>query len=292
MQQAGHGQNIQLCLFTADEARELTDRIRHHFETVAPLIAEAYQGRIWLALGYATWSEYVVGEFGVLRLGRTERVEAVRDLREAGMSTRAIGAALGVDHTTVMDDMAGGGNPPPAPVTGLDGKTYPASTGLGVHFSSDSPEWYTPSAIVAKVIEALGAIDLDPCSNEGTPNVPAWRYFTEADDGLAHEWHGRVYMNPPYGRGIGDWVDKLAAEYEAGRTTEAIALVPARVDTAWWRRLPHRDWLAVSGRLSFSGHDNSAPFPSGVCYLGPDSTRFREVFAPIGDGYARWADVA
>lgn len=125
---------------TSDEARSLTDEIRSRFEDVAPLIARAFAGRIWQPMGYPSWHEYVVGEFGgPLRLGRTERIEAVGDLRQAGLSTRAIGTALGVDHTTVMEDMSGGGNPPPAPVTGLDGKTYrpPALTPEEVEVAAD-----------------------------------------------------------------------------------------------------------------------------------------------------------
>ena len=29
--------------------------------------------------------------------------------------------------------------------------------------------------------------------------MPAGKHFTAAEDGLSREWHGRVYMNPPYG---------------------------------------------------------------------------------------------
>jgi hypothetical protein len=99
-------------------------------------------------------------------------------------------------------------------------------------------------------------------------------------------------MNPPHGRGIGEWVEKLAAEYEAGRVKEAIALVPARVDTAWWRRMPHSEWLAVSGRLAFSEAENAAPFPSAICYVGWNWGRFRLVFRPLGDGFSRWSAAA
>ena len=157
--------------------------------------------------------------------------------------------------------------------------------------SSESPEWYTPNHILAAVVATLGAIDLDPCADPDK-RVPASQHYTAEDDGLAHDWDGRVYMNPPYGREIVAWVDKLAVEFADGRVSEAIALVPARVDTTWWRRLPHREWLAISGRLAFSGHENSAPFPSAVCYLGTDASRFREVFGPLGDGYTRWERAA
>lgn len=118
---------------SAEEARERADRIRAALENIAPLIRAAWERHDWEALGYGSWSEYVVGEFGgPLRLGRAERREAVAGLRSAGMSTRAIGAALGVTHPTVRADLADGRNLPPAPngapvpatVTGLDGKSY------------------------------------------------------------------------------------------------------------------------------------------------------------------------
>lgn len=34
-----------------------------------------------------------------------------------------------------------------------------------IHFSSDSPEWYTPAEVLQPVERVLERIDLDPCSN-------------------------------------------------------------------------------------------------------------------------------
>lgn len=154
--------------------------------------------------------------------------------------------------------------------------------------SSETPEWYTPPEVIACVVLALGGIDLDPCSNsKDAPRIPAARHFTVEDDGLAQPWSGRVYMNPPYGREIGDWIAKLAAEHGAGRVTEAIALVPARTDTGWWRALPARYACFVTGRLTFSDHDNAAPFPSAALYLGDNPERFVAAFADLGDLWSR-----
>ncbi len=156
-----------------------------------------------------------------------------------------------------------------------------------VHFSSDSPEWYTPQDIIDRTLKVLGAIDLDPCSDtKGT--VPAEHRFTKDNDGLKREWLGRVYMNPPYGDEISDWIAKLHGEFLDKRTTEAIALVPARVDTAWFRMLRDVPVCFVAGRLKFSGHDNSAPFPSAVIYLGDNWQRFHEAFSDLGDIWTRW----
>jgi hypothetical protein len=153
--------------------------------------------------------------------------------------------------------------------------------------SSASSEWYTPGIIIDHALDALVEIDLDPCSNEGEPNIPAAQHFTIQDDGLAQEWNGRVYMNPPYGSEIVEWVKKLDEEYRAGRVTEAIALVPARTDTKWWRVLRDYPVCFIEGRLKFSGQENSAPFPSAVFYLGLSADTFISIFQDIGDVYER-----
>lgn len=156
----------------------------------------------------------------------------------------------------------------------------------GALFTSDSPEWYTPSLIIDRVLNVMGAIDLDPCSNsKGSPNVPAAAHFTQEDDGLSQEWRGRVYMNPPYGSEIGDWAERLVAEYQAGRVTEAIALIPARTDTQWFRLFREFPRCFIWGRLKFSAVQGSAPFPSVAVYLGTNADVFTRGFADIGDTY-------
>jgi phage N-6-adenine-methyltransferase len=152
-----------------------------------------------------------------------------------------------------------------------------------VHFSSASQEWSTPPQIIVRVIAVLGEIDLDPCASRDPVNrLPAHEHFTANDDGLRRSWRGRVYMNPPYGRWIRFWISKLIDEYRSGRVTTAITLVPARTDTSWWRLLAEYPVCFVRGRLRFSGHENSAPFPSAVIYLGRDVQAFAKSFGDLG----------
>lgn len=92
-------------------------------------------------------------------------------------------------------------------------------------------------------------------------------------------------MNPPYGDKIGDWTDKLRTEYRNGSITEAVALVPARVDTAWFQPFDYA--IFISGRLKFSGVHNSAPFPSAVLYLGVNKKLFRSTFSDLGEAWKK-----
>lgn len=165
-------------------------------------------------------------------------------------------------------------------------------------FTSNTPEWYTPPEIIKAVRELFGGtIDLDPCSNShADPNVPAREHFTREDDGLSRAWHGRVYMNPPYVRGVIDtWIEKVREEYESGRVSEAAVLVAARTDTQWYRILsPKYPRCEIEGRLEFIPgpgvtRSGKAGYPSVVYYLGPNMSRFVEVFDKLGVIVVPWS---
>lgn len=157
---------------------------------------------------------------------------------------------------------------------------------MEVHYSSATPEWNTPQDIINRVLQVLGAIDLDPCSNNhNTPNVPAETHYTKENDGLSKSWSGRVYMNPPYGREIANWVNYLCKEWERGEIEAAIALVPSRTDTRWFRQLRAFPRCFIWGRLRFSNNGLPAPFPSMAVYLGSNREVFTSAFRDIGDIY-------
>jgi len=114
---------------TRREARNLTRQINSDWEKTVFGLVQACIGRAWIALGYELWDDYVKEEIHVPHLPRDTRRAVVAFFRSQGMSTRAIGAATSKSHTTVQRDLEAGGTnvPPDEEVTGLDGKTYPAS---------------------------------------------------------------------------------------------------------------------------------------------------------------------
>lgn len=111
-----------LVLLDAAAARCLTDRMKTGVAVMTELIKEAYQGRVWDALGYTSWDEYVTREFGAgqLRIPKEERTEYVASLRDSGMSERAIASATGLSKTTINRTLSSSG--PNGPVAVDDGE--------------------------------------------------------------------------------------------------------------------------------------------------------------------------
>lgn len=71
---------------------------------------------------------------------------------------------------------------------------------------TDSDERYTPRW----VFDGLGLMfDLDPASPlEGGDCVPALKKYTRDHDGLAQEWRGLVWLNPPFSHSTA-WATKF-----------------------------------------------------------------------------------
>lgn len=138
-----------------------------------------------------------------------------------------------------------------------------------VMFSSKTDEWYTPQEFFDK-LDAEFHFNLDPCATDF--NHKCDRYFTKDDDGLQQKWGGcRVFVNPPYGRVIGDWVKKSYEESKKPDTV-VVMLIPARTDTKWFHEYIYgkAEIRFIKGRLKFGGCPNAAPFPSMVVIFRGD----------------------
>lgn len=117
--------DAEIADLTNDEAAAITGRIRA-WVNACPIedIKAAFFGRVWLAMGYESWSEWCDCELDGFKLPAVERREIVAELAESGMSNRSIADVIGVDKNTVRSDLARGENSPPEQITGQDGKTY------------------------------------------------------------------------------------------------------------------------------------------------------------------------
>ena len=148
-----------------------------------------------------------------------------------------------------------------------------------VMFSSKSGEWATPQDFFEKLNWRFGPFDLDPCANP--VNTKCANFFTEAEDGLTKDWEGfRLFVNPPYGRGIDKWIKKGYLESQK-KNTRVVMLIPARPDTKYWHEyvMKASEVYFVKGRLKFGDSQNSAPFPSAVVVF--DGGNQQQVFGAI-----------
>ena len=100
-------------------------------------------------------------------------------------------------------------------------------------------EWYTPAEYVEAAREVMGSIDLDPASCvEANEVVKAEAFYTKDEDGLAREWSGNVWLNPPYSRDLMPaFVEKLKDAYQSGAVTSAVVLSHNNTDTTWFHSL-------------------------------------------------------
>ena len=160
---------------------------------------------------------------------------------------------------------------------------------IGTVMASTGNEWYTPATYVDAARDVLGGeIDLDPASSaQANATVRARVIYDEQANGLEQQWHGRVWLNPPYGSSTARFVGKLLEERAAGRVTAAVLLLNGYgFDAAWFQPL----W---SGALCFTDHrirfrnptregDGGPTFGSVFVYLGPDRQCFRRVFGQFG----------
>lgn len=150
---------------TVDEARALTNQIKTSAAQLWELVITAYRQRIWVVLGYNTWTQYCRHELSGMpmrRMSPDERIEIVSGLRVSGMSIRAIASAVGTGTRQVQDDLkselCSQTTVQPDKTLSEDGKIRPAKAPA----KKKSPTAPTESNVVA----------LNPASAEKPKSVP------------------------------------------------------------------------------------------------------------------------
>ena len=98
---------------------------------------------------------------------------------------------------------------------------------------SRGSDWATPQELFDELDKEFH-FTLDPCASDW--NAKCKKYYTEKDNGLTKSWKNEVvFMNPPYGKDLGMWMNKAYREaFKRGGGATVVCLVPAATDTSWW----------------------------------------------------------
>lgn len=182
-----------------------------------------------------------------------------------------------------------------------------------INSTSCSVEYFTPPEIIEAARSCMGGIDIDPASSvRANQNVGAkcWFGFDPVGhlvDGLFQEWHGRAWVNHPFGRpekacvsgclkkhkhhdydlhGNAAWINKLETEYDDGRVTEACCITFACTSEKWFQPLLRQPQCYLVPRTNYYLPDGSilkgVTKGSVVTYFGERVDKFRSAFSELG----------
>jgi len=147
--------------------------------------------------------------------------------------------------------------------------------------SESSDEYATPPWLWRSLGRAVGGFDVDPAS--GAESAPiAKTQYTRADDGLAKQWYGDVWLNPPFGDAPGaskskreTWLLKARNEINREDVRTITMLLPVDTSTDWFHDhvIPANVICLMDRRLKFEGEDGNASFATMIVVFGdaPDA---------------------
>ena len=159
-----------------------------------------------------------------------------------------------------------------------------------------SVDWCTPPKYVSAIVDMLGEIHLDPCSNSHSIVPAKIRYSLPFIDGLKQSWdYPTIFCNPPYGADrrmgttIKHWVQKCSDASKDHRS-EVLALIPVATNTRHWKDsiFGHAQGVCFlyDTRLKFliegSTENKGAPMACCIVYWGKHIQKFYCIFEKFG----------
>ena len=128
-------------------------------------------------------------------------------------------------------------------------------------------DWETPQDLFNLLDEEFH-FTLDVCANN--VNRKCERYFSPEVNGLAQEWTGVCWMNPPYGRNMQWWIQKAYDSAKAGATV--VCLLPVRSNNEWWKLVITAEVRFIRKKIKFVGADHDLMVPSAIVIFRPQET--------------------
>lgn len=157
-----------------------------------------------------------------------------------------------------------------------------------INQTSGKVEYYTPPPLVWAARQVMGVIDLDPASSaQANCIVKASRFFDEEVDGLTQRWHGRIWMNHPFGLAQNPkWINYLEQEYRDGHALEACCITYACTSEKWFQPLAKRPQCYLTPRTNYLLPDGTTlkgvSKGSVITYYGENVAAFAREYAEFG----------
>ncbi len=134
-------------------------------------------------------------------------------------------------------------------------------------FESARQDWTTPDNVYIPLhIRYSFTFDLAA----DVSNTKCTEFFSETDNALSRPWYGSCWLNPPYGGGKANklerWIHKASIEVAKPDCQRVVMLIPARTNTNWWHKycMQGKEILFIQGRPKFGGAMHGLPQPLAV----------------------------
>jgi hypothetical protein len=149
-------------------------------------------------------------------------------------------------------------------------------------------DYFTPPEIVAAARRGMGGIDLDAASHWlANRKLQIPKYFYRGYSAFEHDWHGRVWLNPPYGDND-PWWSRVLECRAAGQIEQICILSPV---WAFTTQIARPLIAASSGLLlleptpKFWGNSEGRTgknHPHAILYIGDRTKQVMEALREFG----------
>lgn len=147
---------------------------------------------------------------------------------------------------------------------------------------ADRNGWDMPDTIVRRILDLIPVVDVDPFSIPGRNVYSALTVVHKPSNGLSMdcEWYGKLVLNPGIvGTKFTDLASRLVSDFENQRIQEALAFVPATMNSKHAYLLRKFPRVFVNKHLHVTGPsiDQTIKVPMMMVYVA-NPKRFSEFF--------------
>lgn len=160
--------------------------------------------------------------------------------------------------------------------------------GADKYQASGKTDYETPQELFEEW-DKVFQFNLDACATAKNAKIK-WSYITPEEDAFKTDWLGRfvdnndisvlklgrVFCNPPYGKGIDLWIQRAIDQVTCGNAEFVLMLLPANTDTKWFHNLCKRGRIRfLPGWIKFGGAKWNNKNGSMLVLFGEDPSNWK-----------------